>query len=252
MIVCPVCQTDNHHLAIVCVSCGSYIQSKIDTLDLFATAWQLIESPKKAFHRIAMASHKNYILFLAGGAGIAFAFTVLWVQKIGDGNIPYVNILIAGFAVGPLLGVINLLLLALLQKLIARIFRIETKYKNALAIIAYAHVPIVLSVIFILPIEILTFGKYFFSTNPSPLTLKPFSYILLLGLDGGCFLWSLMLYSQGIRILYDISLRKAFAISTMTVAMFAVIIFLIGTGISSFQINTDADRYPTHMLFQEN
>lgn len=248
MIVCPICQTENNHLAVICASCGSYVQSKIDTLDLFATVWRLIESPRVAFRRIAISSHKNYIFFLSAITGIAFAFTIMWLLKIGNSGIPLLSLLAAGFVVGPALGVINLLTLGLLQKFVARAFRHHTRYKNALAIISYASVPIVLSVIFVLPIEILTFGKFFFSTNPSPFTLKPVSYILVLALDGVFLLWSLILYVYGTKILYDISMSRAALISGITFAIFSFIVFLGITGLSSLRFESQADRSFTHSI----
>lgn len=249
MIACPICQIKNHHLAVVCVACGSFLQSTIKTLDLFTTVWRLVESPQKAFHHIAMASHKNYVFVLGALSGIGFVFMMFWLIGIGNSGIPLLNILAAGFVLGPVLGVANFLLLAFIQKIVAMIFRLTTKYKNALAIVAYACVPIALSVIFILPIEILTYGKYLFSTNPSPWTLKPLSYIVLLGLDGVFFMWSLVLYALGVRVLYDIPLARALIISNGTVALFAVIVGCVVVLISWCRFVPDVEKYFT-LLFK--
>lgn len=248
MIVCPVCQAKNNHLAVVCTSCGSFVQSKVDALDLFATVWKLIESPRDAFRRIAISSHKNYIFFLSAVTGIAFAFTIMWLLKIGNSDIPFINLLVAGFVTGPVLGVTNLLVLSVVQMLIARVFGLLTKFKNTLAIVSYASVPIVLSVIFILPVEILTFGKFFFSTNPSPVTLKPVSYGLVLTLDGVSLLWSLGLYMYGTKILYDVSFSRAALIASITVAIFSSIIFLGIVGISSVKFESEIDQYFVHIV----
>jgi len=109
-------------------------------------------------------------------------------------------------------------------------------------------VPIVLSVFLILPIEILTYGRYFFSTNPSPWTLKPLSYVLLLGLDGVFFIWSLILYALGVRALYDIPLARAMIISNGTVAVFAVIMGFLVVVISSFRFGPDIEKYLTLVI----
>ena len=70
-MLCPICQHENHHLAVVCVSCGSYLQTRVDNLDLFATAGKLIERPRQAFHAIAISRHKNYTILLATLSGFA-------------------------------------------------------------------------------------------------------------------------------------------------------------------------------------
>lgn len=248
MIACPICQTQNHHLAVACISCGSFLQTKVETLDLFSTVWHLIESPQKAFHGIAMASHKNYIFVLSALSGIAFIFTLFWIVEIGNTGVPLPNILAAGLILGPLLGIINVLLLALLQKLISVFFGVRAKYKNVFAIIAYACVPIIFSALFVLPIEVLTYGKFLFSTNPSPWTLKPVSYILLVGLDGVCLFWSLMLYSLGVKVLYNVSLLKAIIIAHSTVIVFSAIVCLVFLGISSLQLESNVEKYFTAVV----
>ena len=239
MITCPVCKAENSHLAVTCKQCGSFVQSKVDTLDLFATIWLLMESPRKAFRRISLARHKNYIIFLSFIVGIALSFFIMWVLSIGDLDVSLPQLLATGFVVGPLVGFVTLLLLAVIQKLVAKTFRLDTRIMNAAAVIAYALVPVALSVIFILPIEILTFGKLFFSTNPSPYLLKPTSYIVLLALDGLTLFWSSFLYVLGIRALYDLGIRKALIVSGLTIAVYCVVMF---SGISA--VLTKMSRVP--------
>jgi len=233
MIVCPVCHTENSHLATTCKECRSFVQTKIDTLDLFATVWLLLESPRKAFHRISIARHKNYVIFLSFIHGIAILFFVMWLVRIGDMDVSLPQILGAGFVLGPVLGLIMLLLFAAVQKFIAKTLRLTTRFMNAVAIISYAMIPIALSVIFILPVEILTFGKLFFSTNPSPYLLKPTSYVALLMLDGTTILWSFVLYIYGVRALYDLGVRKALLVSSLTVGVCSALLFSGVSGIST-------------------
>ena len=61
MITCSICGVQNDELAVLCSSCKSYLQSKVDSLNLFATIWQLIENPRAAFKKIVLARHKNYV-----------------------------------------------------------------------------------------------------------------------------------------------------------------------------------------------
>ncbi|MDI6766757.1 MAG: Yip1 family protein [Bacteroidota bacterium] len=199
MIICQVCNTENHHLAITCSSCSGYLQNKVEALDLFTTAWNVLEKPSKAFHTIAIAHHKNYVLFLSAITGIALTFFMFWIIKAGDYTHSLLNFLAVGFSIAPFLGIIFVFTVALLLKSLNSLMRVKVTFRNAFAVTAYSFIPIVISAILVLPIEIMTFGTYFFSKNPSPLQLKPLSYVLLLGLDGIFALWWFILFWIGLR-----------------------------------------------------
>jgi hypothetical protein len=219
MIVCPICQRTNSHLAVTCASCGGFLQAKVDNLDLFATTWRVIEFPRRAFHRIAIASHKNYVFFLSALLGIGEAFMLLWLFRIGNSNLHFLEILAIGFLAGPPLGIATVLVMASSQKLLTSIFGLRARFFQAMGIISYAAIPIVASVILILPIKLLTFGKYFFSSNPTPMLIKPASYVLLLSLDAVFIVYSITLYVAGIRCLYDVGTGKALAVAGGTLAI---------------------------------
>src|SRR3990172_9576323 len=84
MIICPVCSHQNDEFAIKCTECGSYVQDRVPTLDFFAIAWLMIESPRDAFKKIILAEHKQYVLFLGLFLGIAAAFALMWAGKSGN------------------------------------------------------------------------------------------------------------------------------------------------------------------------
>ncbi len=203
MINCPVCSTDNHHLAIVCKKCGAYLQNKIETLDLFTTAWRVLERPSKTFHTISVSRHKNYSVFLSLAAGIGFIFSILWLINAGELTNSLLRFLGIGILIGPPLGVLTVVIFSIVCAIIARIIRMKIQFKNCYAVTAYALIPLIISVVLVLPLEIMTFGVYFFSKNPSPYLLKPTTYVLLLLLDGIFTIWTLILVEIGIKKLTD-------------------------------------------------
>jgi hypothetical protein len=235
MITCSICNTINHHLSVICSSCGGFIQNKIDNLDLFSTAWKIIESPIKAFRQIAIAEHKNYVLFLCGMAGIALIFFVFWIIKAGEYSESLLNILVAGFVVGPFLGLFTVLLFSTVHLAIIKIFGFKVKFKNIFAVTAYALGPIVLSVIIFLPIEIITFGIFFFSANPSPYSLKPMSYCTLVGLDGLSALWTIILLLCGTRALLEAKwLNVILTVSTSLIILSVIYFWFLTSFIPSY------------------
>jgi len=212
MMTCPICHTENHHLAVICSSCGGFLQYRADNLDLFTTAWGVIERPRRAFHFIATARHKNYTYILSAFAGIGMMFSIFWIMKAGNYSESLLNLLAAGLALGPFLGILSTLLYSIIVKLESKVLSLVLSFRNAFAVGAYSLVPIVLSVIFILPIELLTFGQYFFSSNPSPFVLRPVSYSVLLTLDALFACWSLALQFVGLRVLLRIRWTKVLLI----------------------------------------
>jgi hypothetical protein len=203
MIKCPVCFADNHHLAIICKSCGAFLQNKIEALDLFLTAWRVFEQPSRTFHAISISRHKNYVIFLSSVAGIGFTFTFFWLINAGGLTNSLLRFLGTGILIGPPLGIITVAIFSIICIILARFLRTKMSFNNCYAVTAYALIPTVVSVILVLPLEIMTFGLYFFSKNPSPYLLKPTIYILLLILDGIFAVWTLILIEIGIKKLTD-------------------------------------------------
>jgi hypothetical protein len=221
MIPCPVCNAPNHHLAVVCVSCHGFLQGRTENLDLFSTTWEVIERPGRALHMIALARHKNYALFLSAAGGIAMAFALFWLMKAGEVSGSLLNILAAGLLAGPLFGVIILLLTSGLAWGVARVFRLRMTFRNTFATFSYSLVPVVLSMVCVLPIEILTFGQFFFTRNPSPALLKPGAYYILLSLDALFLLWTLILQQFGLRVLLNAGWVKTLLVQCIPLGILA-------------------------------
>lgn len=213
MITCPVCQKANHHLAPICEFCGCFLQQKIDNLNLFEMMWRMVESPRRAFQTIARARHKNYMIVLSSLAGVGFAFTLFWFLNVGDILTDLISLVAYGVSFGLFLGPIFILFFSIFVKLVTLFNRTKVRFRNIYSVSSYALMPVVATVFSLLPIELLTFGVYMFSRNPSPYTLKPFSYVIILGLDGLCALWTVILFVMGMRVLLDSGWRKAILVA---------------------------------------
>jgi len=198
----PNLQAENSHLATVCSSCGSFLQQRIENLDLFSCSWKILERPASGFRTVALARHKNYIILLSALAGFAFIFAWFWMVKGGDHATNLINVLAAGLALGPAIGILVILVASAGITLAGRVLGLRVRLRDAYAIAAYGSVPLILTSLLFLPIEIMSFGIYFFTSNPSPYSMRPFSYVTLLGLDGVFALWSLILVIVGTHVLF--------------------------------------------------
>lgn len=203
MIDCPVCRTRNHHLNVVCSSCGGFVQGRVENLDLFSTIWKLIERPRYAFHQIAIARYKNYSTIVPALAGAGFIFAFFWYVHAGDHTSTALTLLIGGLAAGPPAGVVLTVLMSVILWASLRVARITVRFRNLFAVLAYSTVPVLLGVVFILPLEVFSFGRYFFSLNPPPWLLKPVSYYAFVGLGYAVGAWTFALAVIGMRVLLD-------------------------------------------------
>jgi len=224
MIHCPVCSVPNHHLAVTCSSCGSFVQRRVDNLDLFSVLWKVIEQPSKAFLEIAIARHKNFALFLSGVAGFAISFGMLWAMHAGDYTDSLLNIMAAGLVAGPFCGMFSLLFLSAVHTSIAHLTGVHVKYRNSFAVIGYALMPVAVISLTAVPIELLSFGIFFFSSNPSPYLLKPASFLLLMGLDGVLVLWCGILMLIGTKELFGSGWLRAAVVVGVTLLLYAGIL----------------------------
>jgi hypothetical protein len=196
MIKCKVCGKENEELSTVCVTCGSFVQGKIDALHLFSTFWGLIESPRQTFRKVVLARHKNYAVLLSGLFGVCLVFDVAWFKKIGNEVSSIIPIVGAAVVGGPLIGVGLLFVLSFLLQYATKMFGGHATRRNLWAGLSYATMPMVFSLVFIIPLELAIFGLVFFGTNPPPDFVRPTEYYLLLGLKGAAALWTIYLMVQ--------------------------------------------------------
>ncbi len=197
MIKCSVCNTENDDLAVICVSCKSYIQAKVDNINLFETIWRLIESPRSAFKRIVLSKHKNYVMLLSCILGLAIIYTIFWYKNLGRNFSNLATLVGTGALVGPPLGILFVVVFSLVLRRIARVIGGKATVKTTYAVVSYASVPIVLSFVLVFPLELALFGMYFFDNNPPPLVINPVGYVTLLGLDAVTVAWSWFLLIEG-------------------------------------------------------
>jgi hypothetical protein len=131
--------------------------------------------------------------------------------------------------VGIALGVASAIILTLAYHLMAKLLGGAGAVRDSLALLAYSLTPIVVSLFIVLPIELLTFGMYLFTSNPHPYTIKPVSYVILVGFDVIVSLWSLGLAILATKVGHRISTAKSLVVTVAALALFgAVILFAAG------------------------
>ncbi|MDE3056437.1 MAG: YIP1 family protein [Bacteroidota bacterium] len=212
MRTCSVCSSKNDEAAVVCWSCGSYLQERVPNLDLFPMIWKIIESPRAALHRALIAEHKNYVLFLNLFFGIAVSFALLWLRHAGNEFDNLIYLLLLGVVMGLVLAYPLGMGAVFGIHVLAKLFRGAGTMRNTYAVIGWSLTPILLSVIFVLPIELASMGLLFFTTNPSASEVKPAVFFSLASIDGMAVLWTMYLAALGVTIVHKIHFIPALLI----------------------------------------
>ncbi|HUI08810.1 MAG TPA: YIP1 family protein [Bacteroidota bacterium] len=184
-----------------------------------------MESPRAAFRRIALARNKNYVIVLSSLLGIAGVYAVIWLRALGP-RFPNLAFLVgAGILAGPPLGIVLVLLLSVLVHRLGRLLGGRGTYRNVRAVVAYAAVPVVYSLVIVFPVEIALFGTYFFSNNPPPLVINPAAYVVLLGMDGAALLWSLALLVEATVVVNGFGRGKALIVASAVICLTSLAAF---------------------------
>lgn len=223
MITCSVCGQENDDLRTLCSSCKSFIQGRVDALNLFETIWGIIESPQDTFRRIVLAKHKNYALLLSSLAGITLVFYVAWYKNVVDRLQSLLPVIGAAALLGPMVGIAFVLCLAYTVRIVSKRLGGNPNLRNLFAALAYGSVPLAFSLVFLIPIEIAVFGSDFFGTNPPPMTIRPIEYTVLLALKALSGLWMMFLLIHGTMAANAFHRRKFLSVGLVFVSLFVAI-----------------------------
>ncbi len=222
MIICSVCGLENDDLSIVCSSCKSFLQGRVDALDLFETMWGLMESPRRTMKRIVLAKHKNYTVLLSSFFGICLALDIAWYKNIADKIPSLLTIVGAAILFGPIIGLLVVSIASLVLRKATTAFGGNASQRNLFAAISYAIVPIVFSLVFIVPIEIAIFGIDFFGTNPPPMIIKPTEYLVLIGLKSIATLYGVYLLIEATMGANAFNRKKLLPVALSVISLIAV------------------------------
>ncbi len=207
MISCTVCGETNEDLAITCRKCHSFLQAKVETIDLFTTIGGLIERPRATMRKIVLARHKNYVFVLLMLLGVAMSLAFFSYWQLGR-HVPYGLLIGAGVLIGPPAGLLFGVIAGLLASIIAKPLGGKGSARNMRAVLAFGSVPVIIMLVAVYPVEFGIFGQYLFDHNPPPEVYEPTLHYALLSLNIAGLLWAVGLYGTGLAVANSISRWK--------------------------------------------
>lgn len=205
--VCNNCSSENPQFSLVCSHCGAYLRERVVNIDLFRTLGQLIESPYRAFLSLTHAEHKNFVIYLTLIIALKLAVNGIILKEplfsYSVLNVGFFNLwLIASAAL-----ILLLTLFAFIVRFFLKTASIHTRFRDGYTVLAYSQMPHIFSLIFVFPVEMVLFGAYLFTAEPSPFMIKPGPAWILSGIEVILFIWTVVLsaiayYTQtGLKLL---------------------------------------------------
>lgn len=143
-------------------------------------------------------------------------FGMFWLKKVGSQFANVLTLVGTGGLAGVGVGLIFVVVLGALFVQFIRMMGGKATMRNAMAVVAYSCVPIVLSLFFVFPLEIAIFGTDFFGLNPPPMVINPGVYMALLAFDGLAVVWALVLLYHGVTVLTGFHRAKSIAVTALT------------------------------------
>ncbi|NNG27794.1 MAG: hypothetical protein HKM87_09735 [Ignavibacteriaceae bacterium] len=192
-VTCPNCSSENPYYKFTCSNCNSFIRDRISNLDLWNITGKLIESPVTAFRQIIYSDHKNYILFILFFVVIKFLIDARFISLLTIGRFTTITSLPVSFLLILLSLTVLLFSFTFIFTRINSSSGFSTRFKDIFSLLTYSQLPHVFGLAVLFPIELIIFGDYIFSLNPSPFAIKELIAYTLLSVEVLLILWSVFL-----------------------------------------------------------
>ena len=218
-VSCPNCKAENPFYNSICSSCKTYLRDRVYNLDLWALVSSIIESPSKAFRTVIFSEHKNFIFFILLFLSLKYLINARFVAMISIGDFQSTVGLQISYLI--ILGstIIFFLTFSYLYNFIGKSKNISLRIKDTFALIIYSQIPLVFGLIILFSLELVIFGDYLFSLNPTPFTIKGLIAYFFLLIEVGTIIWSIFLLFKAFR-----AQSHNFAFSLTTAAIFFVLL----------------------------
>jgi len=225
-ITCSNCSAENPPYAYTCKSCNSFIRKRVFNIDLWNVIGLLIESPKKAMELIVFSEHKNFISFLLIFIAIKVLVNVRFISLISIGTFNPTTSLYLSYLIVFVILVAYLILFSFFFTFINKLLQITTRFRDNFAVLTYSLLPNVFGIIFLFIIELVVFGEYLFSINPTPFVIKGFTAYIFAGAEILLIVWSVFLSLKAFKfqtdsLLYSIIYSFVFYINLAVILFFS-------------------------------
>lgn len=201
VIICKTCKSPNPFYQLVCLNCKGFLRDRVYNIDFWKILAELIAAPKSAFTKIIFSEQKNFVLIIILLTTIKqfinsiFFYHTDLTNDISNYNLT-TNYLIVFTSLVLFTGIF-----AVLIKFSNSLLKNTLRLKDIFSVLSYSFIPHLFALLILFPIELIFFGRYLFSNNPSPFVIKETAATLFLILEILLILWSFFLTNVGLYTL---------------------------------------------------
>ncbi len=199
-ITCSNCSNENPSYVHICENCNSFIRERVYNIDLWNLIGLLIESPGKAFKHIVYSEHKNFIGFVLLLITVKFLVDARFVSLVSLESFNPTTGLYLSYSIVLVSLTGFLILYSYCITFVNELLNIKTRFRDNFSVLVYSLIPNVFGIVFLFVIELVVFGEYLFSINPSPFVVKEFVAYLLAGAELSLIIWSVFLSYIAFRV----------------------------------------------------
>jgi len=225
-ITCSNCSSENPPYAYTCKNCNSYLRERVFNIDLWKVIGLLIESPKKAMEMIVFSEHKNFISFLLIFIAVKLLVNTRFISLFSLGTFNPSTSLYLSYLIVLGIFVTYLILFSICFTSINKLLQITTRFRDNFALLTYSLLPNIFGIIFLFIIELVVFGEYLFSINPTPFIIKGITAYIFAGAEILLIVWSIVLSFKVFKVQTD-SLRYSIIYTFVFYFCLAVILFYL-------------------------
>jgi hypothetical protein len=121
--------------------------------------------------------------------------------------------------------IIYFLLFSFVHHSLGKMNEINIRYKDTLALIIFSQIPFLFGLLVLFPLELVIFGDYLFSLNPTPFTIKGSITYFILMIEIGLVIWSIFLVFKAF-IAQSQQLFFSFMSASVFVVLFWTLIYI--------------------------
>ncbi|MFO7447248.1 MAG: hypothetical protein R6W90_12840 [Ignavibacteriaceae bacterium] len=229
-IICKNCNAENPFYQHICLNCKSYMRERVVNIDLWKVVGLLIENPVKGFSQIIHSEHKNFVSFIIIFAALKLIIDAVFISVAYKNDNALMNFL-PDYLIFLAVFSLSLYLFSFILNLVDKKINLPTRVKDHFAVNSYAFMPHIFALVFLLPLELILFGGFLFSYNPSPFQLKStLAYTFLvfefLIIAWGVFLTFMAAYTQSGSRRYSLFVTLSFYLLLSLIIFLFIQLFL--------------------------
>lgn len=223
-ITCPHCKSDNAFYNVTCNKCGYYLRDKIYNIDLWSIIIKLIDNPSKAFRNIIYAEHKNFIFFILLFISAKVLINSRFLSMVSVGEFQTTLELFFSYLIVLVSVLIFFIVFTFAYKALCIFQSVHFRFADIISLIIYSQIPFVFGLIILFPLELVIFGDYLFSINPSPFLIKGSIAYLFLVMELALILWNIFLTFLAFKV-HSHNLILSTVVTISFVVLFWVLIY---------------------------